>query len=134
MKLLLPDRLRAQILSAAQAVHPNECCGLVIGTRRGVEAVAVSLHPARNLASRADLFEIDPADHFAALKAARAVGLGVIGCYHSHPNGMAQPSATDLAGAGEEGFFWLIAAGGDVAAFVYFTGRLTGADLVTSSS
>ena len=134
MKLVLPETLRAQIVDAARAAHPAESCGLVIGTRTGDDGVAASLHPARNLAIRADRFEIDPADHFAGLKAARAAGLGVIGCYHSHPNGVAQPSVTDLAGAGEEGFFWLIAAGGDVAAFVYFTGRLTGANLVISSS
>ena len=134
MKLVLPETLRAQIVDAARAAHPAESCGLVIGTRAGDDGAAASLHPARNLASRTDRFEIDPADHFAALKAARASRLSVIGCYHSHPNGVAQPSDTDLAGAGEEGFFWLIAAGGDVAAFFYFTGRLTGADLVTSSS
>ena len=33
----------------------------------------------------------------------------MIGCYHSHPNGRAEPSAFDLEGAAETGFVWLIA-------------------------
>jgi proteasome lid subunit RPN8/RPN11 len=119
VRLSLPPALRAQILDAAKAAHPGECCGLVIGHRDGQTAAALALHPARNLATHDDRFEIDPADHFAALKAARADGLSVIGCYHSHPQGRAQPSATDLAGASEDGFFWLIAAGEEIAVFVY---------------
>lgn len=134
MRLSLPPGLRAQILAAAQAAYPAECCGLVIGRRGGGTAAALALHPARNLARHEDSFEIDPSDHFAALRAARANGLAVIGCYHSHPRGAAQPSAADLAGAGEEGFFWLIAAGEEVAAFIYLDNRFCGADLVTSSS
>jgi proteasome lid subunit RPN8/RPN11 len=134
MKLVLPEQLQTQILAEAKAAHPGECCGLIIGARDGDAATALSLHPARNLAARDDRFEIDPADHFAALKAARASGLAVIGCYHSHPDGAARPSQRDLAGAGEDGFVWLIAAGGDLAVFVYFTGTFTDAALVTSSS
>ena len=103
MRLSLPQALRAQILAAAREAHPGECCGLVIGRRDGETAAALTLHPARNLARHDDRFEIDPADHFTALKAARANGLAVIGCYHSHPHGAAQPSAADLAGAGEGG-------------------------------
>ena len=134
MKLALPEALRAQMLAAARAAHPAECCGLIIGARNGEDFAATALHEARNLADRADRFEIDPADHFAALKAARAAGARVIGCYHSHPNGVAQPSATDLAGAGEAGFVWLIVAGDEIAAFLYEDSLFTGADLVMSSS
>lgn len=132
MKLMLPEKLRAQILSEARAAHPGECCGLVLGRRDDGDAVATALHPARNDAARADRFEIAPADHFAALRAARAQGVAVIGCYHSHPNGAPALSATDLAGAGEEGFFWLIAAGDAVAAFVHEDGGFTAAELASS--
>ena len=79
----------------------------------------------------------DPADQFAAQKAARAQGQAIIGCYHSHPGGQAQPSAADLAGAGEEDFLWLIASGETLNAFVYSRGGFArldwGADWVTSS-
>ena len=136
MKLLLPADLRARIEDETREAFPRECCGLIEGTRQGEEALAIALHPARNIAMRADRFEIAPQDHFAALKIARANGRDLIGCYHSHPNGKAAPSATDLAGAGEEDFFWLIAslsardAPVTVAAFVYSPAGFLPADLI----
>ena len=45
-----------------------------------------------------------------AQKAARANGRAIIGCYHSHPNGRAEPSPRDLEAAFGEGFVWVIAA------------------------
>lgn len=134
MRIALPADLRAAILAAARAAHPGECCGLLLGRWNQDRAHVTALHPARNLASDADRFDLDPADHVAAQKAARATGRVVIGCYHSHPNGRAEPSATDLAGAAQDHFLWLIAAGDDLAAFVYLRGGFTGAEWVTSES
>jgi len=135
VRLFLPETFRAQILAEARAAAPRECCGLVLGGRDGDAATATALHQARNLAEAADRFAIDPADQFAAQRAARAAGIRIIGCYHSHPDGVARPSARDLEGAGEENFLWLIATPeGALAAFVYSRGVMTGADLVTSSS
>ncbi|HEX3753814.1 MAG TPA: M67 family metallopeptidase [Rhizomicrobium sp.] len=137
-RLALPSALSVQILRAARAAAPQECCGLIEGIRRGKDARATALYPAHNLSPHVGRFEIDPQDHFDALRGARARGQAIIGCYHSHPHGQAKPSQTDLAGAGEEDFLWLIAAGGRLAAFVYSRGGFsvvaTGADLVTSSS
>lgn len=133
----LPPALAAAIRAAADAAFPNECCGLLEGVRDGAVLRVAALHPARNLADRPDRFQIDPADHMAAQKAARANGRAIIGCYHSHPHGAAQPSAADLAGAAEEDFLWLIAGPREMNAFVYsnggFRGCVTGADWVTSS-
>jgi proteasome lid subunit RPN8/RPN11 len=106
---------------------------LLEGTGEDGGARITALHPVRNLAARADRFEMHPQDQFAAAKAARPNGRSIIGCYHSHPNGAARFSNADLAGASENNFIWLIAAGNDLAAFVYFDGSVTGADLVTSS-
>ena len=50
----------------------------------------------------------------AAHRAARDAGPAVIGHYHSHPSGVAVPSATDAACAAPDGTLWLIVAG-DVA-------------------
>jgi proteasome lid subunit RPN8/RPN11 len=147
MKLALPREYRARIESQARGAYPGECCGLIEGRRDGDDAFALALHPACNLATRHDRFEIHPEDHFAALKTARSNGHAIIGCYHSHPGGEARPSETDRAGAGEENFLWLIAtlaaADGPIAwgAFVYrgaifepvAFGEADGADLVTSS-
>jgi desampylase len=146
MKLILPDALGTQILREAQIHFPRECCGLIEGVWCGADAHAIALHSIPNRAADADRFEMDPGAHLAAQKAARAKGYSLLGCYHSHPGGQAQPSQADAAGAGEENFLWLIAAlvqrnaqlqlrawrydGSDFAEI----GLVTGADLVTSSS
>ena len=133
----LPVALADSVREHARAAGPAECCGLIEGLRQGSVFRVTALHPARNLSANKDQFEIDPRDQFTAQRAARARGAEIIGCYHSHPNGSAESSAADLAGAGEENFLWLIAAGESLRAFVYsdgaFTGLVTGADWVTSS-
>jgi proteasome lid subunit RPN8/RPN11 len=132
MRLALPQTLRAQILAEARAAAPRECCGLVLGRRTGGEAVGLTLHAARNTESADDRFEIAPEDQFTAQRAARAKGQAVIGCYHSHPDGAVLPSAADLAGAGEEGFLWLIATPEAMAAFVFENGGFAAAELALS--
>jgi proteasome lid subunit RPN8/RPN11 len=129
----LPATLAGQIRQEAAAAAPRECCGLIEGRRDGEGFRVMALHPARNLAADADRFDIDPRDHLAASKAARANGIIIIGCYHSHPAGRAEPSVRDLAGAGEDNFLWLIEAGGALAAFVYLCGGFVGADCRISS-
>lgn len=57
-------------------------------------------------------FEIDPAALIAAHRAARnGSGPQVVGYFHSHPNGLARPSATDEANAARDGRIWVIVAG-----------------------
>jgi proteasome lid subunit RPN8/RPN11 len=130
---LLPP-IRNHILIQAREAMPRECCGLLVGTvGNDGTAVPITSLPAPNLSDRPDRFEIDPQAHFEIQRHARETGWDVIGCYHSHPNGRAEPSATDLAGAGEENFLWLIAAGETLNAFVYRDGSFLGADWVTSS-
>ena len=120
--LILSDALREQIAREARAAFPRECCGLMEGVCEDNVMRVTALHPAHNLSQEADRFEIDPADHFRALRAARTNGCDVIGCYHSHPNGRAQPSERD--GDSETGFLWLIAAvaGADVSLSVFRRG------------
>jgi proteasome lid subunit RPN8/RPN11 len=87
---------RDTIARHAAEASPEECCGLLIADR----ATIVSAVPARNIASEPRRrFLIDPADHFTAIRTARAAGLIVIGAYHSHPRGEPRPSSTDLAEA-----------------------------------
>jgi proteasome lid subunit RPN8/RPN11 len=83
------------MLSHARAEAPRECCGLLVG--KG-ESVVRSVR-ARNLDATATRYLIDPEDHFAAIRAARAEGLEVVGAYHSHPSSAPVPSATDIAEA-----------------------------------
>lgn len=108
--LVLPVALRAQLEAEARAAFPSECCGLIEGRTEGDAVVVAALHPTQNLATAPDRFEIDPAEHVRLLRGLRGTGHEIVGCYHSHPNGRAEPSPRDREGAAEEGFVWLIAA------------------------
>jgi proteasome lid subunit RPN8/RPN11 len=125
----LPAALAKAIRAQAQAANPRECCGLLEGVRGDASFQVTALHPVRNLSSDARRFEMEPQDQFAAHRAARANGCSIIGCYHSHPQGEAKPSAADQAGAGEEDFLWLIAGAGQLNAFFYADGGFVSAEL-----
>jgi proteasome lid subunit RPN8/RPN11 len=68
----------------------------------------MALHSMRNIAVDADRFDIDPAAHIALSRSLRGTDRVIIGCYHSNPNGRAEPSARDMQLAAETGFVWLI--------------------------
>lgn len=111
MALTITPQAHAAILRAATQAQPNEACGLLFGTASHIIAAkpATNVHPVPHRH-----FEIDPAALIDAHKAARAGGPQLLGYYHSHPNGLARPSATDAAMASGDGRIWAIAAGGDV--------------------
>jgi len=97
------------VLSEARRAGARECCGLLLGKADRIEQAV----PTANLAADpVRAFEIDPAALIAAHRAARTGGPELIGYYHSHPSGPAQPSACDQAGAARDGKLWVIAAGG----------------------
>lgn len=97
----LLDRLRAE----AAAAPDREVCGLLFGSDKAIEGVAsvsnISAFPQNS-------FELDPQTLFQAIKAERAGGPHIIGYYHSHPNGVAEPSARDAADAAADGKLWLL--------------------------
>jgi proteasome lid subunit RPN8/RPN11 len=92
----------------------REVCGLLFGSSDRIEtteAVAnIAEDPTRH-------FEIDPAALFRAIRAERAGGPKLLGYYHSHPAGRAEPSATDQEMSARDGKIWLIVAGGEVTAW-----------------
>ena len=94
---------------AEAAASPDEICGLLLGTADEIREAraAVNVHP-----DPARFFEVDPAILFAAIRAARDGGPAVVGHYHSHPSGRAEPSPRDAAAAPGDGALWLIVAGG----------------------
>ena len=107
MSVTISSLLRDRIVARA-AADDREICGLLLGQAGRIEAIA----PAANVAADpARHFELDPAVLIAAHRAARSGGPKVIGHYHSHPSGVAIPSATDAACAMPDGTLWLIVAG-----------------------
>ncbi len=82
-----------QMFDQVQAAVPEEACGLLggeNGSSRLVIPVPNSLHsPVR--------FRMEPRDQLKALQLLEREGLDLLGIYHSHPNGPAHPSPTDVA-------------------------------------
>ncbi|MEO5742944.1 MAG: M67 family metallopeptidase [Vicinamibacterales bacterium] len=101
----IPAAVVGEMLAHARAEAPRECCGLLVGK---ASSIMRSVR-ARNLDAAATRYLIDPEDHFAAIRAARAQGLEVVGAYHSHPASTAMPSPTDVAEASSgSDFLYLI--------------------------
>ncbi|MDR6115291.1 MULTISPECIES: M67 family metallopeptidase [unclassified Sphingomonas] len=102
------------LLKTAAASPDREVCGLLLGQGDRIDGVV----PCANVAAEPwHRFEIDPAALIAAHRAARGGGAAVIGHYHSHPTGLAEPSPRDAADAAPDGSIWLIAGGGQVTAW-----------------
>ena len=106
-RLLIARPLVEAMLQAARSAAPEECCGLLIGQGNRV----TRLVPAANVhETPSRFFTIDPAVQFSTLRELRAAGgeEAVIGHYHSHPNGPAEPSARDLAEANDPEALWIV--------------------------
>jgi len=107
----LPRALLADIEAEAVRLFPDECCGLLIGRREGTDIRVSVIRPSRNVAADPRrTFEIDPVLHLQAMREARPLGDAVVGHYHSHPDGPAQPSVRDTARAAELPYAWMILA------------------------
>ena len=107
--LQLPEAVRAHLRSVVRAGYPHETCGLLLGQAgpdwvRVHEAVAAeNLNRERS----GDRYDLDPRGYLRAEERARALGLTVVGVWHSHPDHPARPSETDRNGAWE-GWSYLI--------------------------
>lgn len=107
----LPAAARRALVAHCRAAYPEEACGLLLGRRDGEGFVVTRAVESANLAADPrHRFEVDPALRLRLQRAARAGDAAVIGHYHSHPDGAARPSATDLAEAWEPELVWLVAA------------------------
>lgn len=93
------ERRRAQ--AAAEAAWPEECCGILLGRRRGALTRVDRALPVVNARprDREHGYEIAPRDVLAAQRSARRVGLEIVGFFHSHPDGVPRPSRADVAAA-----------------------------------
>ena len=109
---LSPAQLQA-IEQAAEAAYPEEACGLLVGRSepegawevRAVEASANVAEPPRTRR-----FEVDPKLRLKLERALRDSPDSIVGVYHSHPNGSAEPSETDISMIFEPDMVWLITA------------------------
>ncbi len=128
--LKIEPRTLESLLAAAETAHPRECCGILLGEGLTITAIrlANNVHP-----NPQTHFEIDPQVLVDAHRAARKGGPQVLGYYHSHPNGLARPSATDEAMATGQGLVWAIIAAGRVTFWREGDARFVALPYVTTS-
>ncbi len=98
MTLFASPGLLDQIRAHGEASYPEEGAGLLLGEVRGGDRRATALRPLTNAhpqGGRRRRYRIEPAEMMAAEDEADALGLEVIGVFHSHPDHPAEASETD---------------------------------------
>lgn len=114
MALYLSRKHYAQLLHWANEAGNRECCGFIIGNGARISAVELAANVAVDPYQH---FEIDPAALVAMHKRLRNGSAPLLGYFHSHPNGLMQPSTSDVAQADDDGRLWLIIAAEKVSAW-----------------
>lgn len=103
-KIVIPKRLlidirdyRAIVADCEKAL-PNEACGLIAGYRLdgGESLVSGRIYPAVNEERSPTAYRVRPEDQLKVLLDIENEGMDPIGIYHSHPEGLACPSQTDI--------------------------------------
>ncbi len=125
---LSPAQLTA-IERAAEAAYPEEACGLLVGRAETGDTWQVNtVEASANVAEppRTRRFEVDPRLRLRLERETRDGPDAIIGVYHSHPNGSAEPSKTDISMIFEPDIVWLITAVTDGRAGATMAYRPTG--------
>lgn len=78
-----------------EAQAPLEACGLLGGREGMTEAVL----PVRNAESSPTRYRMEPLEQLRAFEQIESAGMEVLAIFHSHPQGPAVPSPTDIAKA-----------------------------------
>lgn len=111
--MLVTPAVLHDIRKHGKRAYPEEGCGFLLGTVTddGRNRVTRARRVAnRKTEDRERRYEISPQDYRDAQQAADAIGLDVVGFYHSHPDHPAEPSETDLAEATFPGYTYVIVA------------------------
>ena len=103
--LLVPATIATAIAQHAKEVAPEECCGLLAIDGAGV---VMRAYPVANMERSPVRYTVDPDGHFTALRSAEAEGWSLGGVYHSHPRSAPVPSRSDIAGALDPGWVYVI--------------------------
>jgi proteasome lid subunit RPN8/RPN11 len=107
MTLIINNKQLQTIFDCAEAIYPEECCGILLGNRAELTKTVVEVIPTINdwqqLEPSTDRIErtktsrytIAPQDIFCAQKRGRDLELEIVGFFHSHPDNPAMPSTCD---------------------------------------
>ena len=95
MTLRLSADLVEEIRRSGERAYPAECCGVLAGHPGGVKEVVKLVAVTNRRTDDPHRYLIAPDDLRGIEAELRSQGLEVLGCYHSHPDHPAEPSAFD---------------------------------------
>ncbi|MEO7136594.1 MAG: M67 family metallopeptidase [Gemmatimonadales bacterium] len=95
MMLRLSAGLVEEIRRSGEQAYPAECCGVLAGHPGGVKEVVKLVAVTNRRTDDPHRYLIAPDDLRGIEAELRSQGLEVLGCYHSHPDHPAEPSAFD---------------------------------------
>ena len=113
----------------ARRDYPQECCGVLLGRRRGEHVHIERAIQADNISEedRNSTFQVDWQALFAAVRATRRDQVELIGFYHSHPNGSTTPSLRDRETAWPDHSYVIIPAAAESAEIASWRVKAKGA-------
>jgi proteasome lid subunit RPN8/RPN11 len=107
--LPLEPALHGQIVEAMIAhsrfCYPEEGCGLLAADDSGAIRFVYGLTNVDHSPSR---FTVEPTEHYRAWKHAEANGWTIAGSFHSHPRSEPVPSPSDIAGALDPDWLYVV--------------------------
>jgi proteasome lid subunit RPN8/RPN11 len=123
--LILPERLQAELIAHARAENPDEVCGVLAGQDDRVERVFRVRNTADDVGEDRAVFRdretgapargrkavhyyMDPKDQLRVYNEIDALGLDVVGYYHSHTHTEARPSPTDIRLANDLAAYYIL--------------------------
>ena len=95
MTVRLSAGLVDEIRRSGERAYPAECCGVLAGHPGGVKEVVKLVAVTNRRTDDPHRYLIAPDDLRRIEVELRSQGLEVLGCYHSHPDHPAEPSAFD---------------------------------------
>jgi proteasome lid subunit RPN8/RPN11 len=125
MALLFPEALQKELLAHARDGNPEEVCGILAGREDQVERVFRVNNTADAVTPDHDVFRdrstgapargrkavhyyMDPRDQLRVYNEIDALGLEVVGYYHSHTHTEARPSPTDIRLANDLSAYYVL--------------------------
>ena len=92
----IPKKIYNAIIDHAKAGYPNEACGILAGPPLKSDGSASDFFPMTNMDHSSISYFMDPKEQLGVFKKMRALGVEMIGIFHSHVASEATPSQKDV--------------------------------------
>jgi proteasome lid subunit RPN8/RPN11 len=125
--IVLAKEQADSLIEHAKAETPNECCGLLAGLPNGyIERIYRMANVDRSPTS----YSMSPDEQLIAFREMDALGLDLIGIYHSHTHSAAYPSIQDIERAVYHVTYVIISPAMEIKGFRIIDGEIVEAEVI----